>query len=139
MASRTVGTEREVEQTRRSLLLGIVVWFLNLNVAYALPSLACRWGWFPSGVGGLSGLQVVETSIALLTVPLLLLLIYVPGRIWRRFQSDTPGANPHLLLDTEKDRLPLIAVVVALLNSAFLLFVLASIVPTFALNVCRPS
>jgi len=139
MADTAVGTERDLEQTRRSLLLGILLWFLNLNVVYALPSLACRWGWFSFGIGGVSGLQLVETIITLVTIPLMLLVIYLPGRAWRRFQTEAPVSNPHLLLDTEKDPLPLVAFVVTLLNSAFLLFVLASIVPTFALNVCRPS
>jgi hypothetical protein len=131
--------EYEQRQTRDSLVFGIVLWFVHLNVVYALASLACTRGWFSFSVGPMSGLQVVETIISALTVPLMLLLIYLPWRAWRRFQTEVPRFNPHLLLDTEKERPALVAFVVMLLNSSFLLFVFASFVPMLALSVCRPS
>jgi hypothetical protein len=140
MATRTaLRTEHDLQQTTRSLLFGIVLWFVHLNVAYALPSLTCKFGWLSFSVAGLSGLQVVETIITLFTIPLMLLVIHLPWRAWRGFQTEEPLSNPHLLQDTEKDRLALVAFVVTLLNSAFLLFAIASVVPIVVFSTCRPS
>jgi|tagenome__1003787_1003787.scaffolds.fasta_scaffold19166589_2 hypothetical protein len=132
-------TERDVQQTTRSLVFGIALWFVDLNVVYALPSLACRWGWFSFSIAGLSGLQVVEALISLVTIVVMLQVIYQPGRVWRTLQSEDPVSNAHLLQDTDKDRLALVACVVMLLNSAFLLFLISSFVPILALSACRPS
>jgi hypothetical protein len=140
MAITTVGeTDRDLQHTRSSLLFGITLWFLHLNVVYALASVGCYRGWFSFSVGPLSGLQVVEILITLVTIPLLLLMIYAPWRAWRRFQTTAPRSNPHLLHDTEEDRVALIAFIVMLLNSAFLLFVVASVVPILGLSACRQS
>jgi hypothetical protein len=122
-------TEHDLRHTTRSLLFGIGLWFLHLNVVYALPSLACRWGWFPFSIGRLSGLQVVETIASLVTIALMLLLIYVPLTAWRGFRAEDPPSNQHVL----------VACVVTLLNTLFLVFVIASLVPIFALNACRQS
>src|SRR3954468_6608130 len=110
-ATTALRTEQDLQQTRRGLLFGIVLWLLHLNVVYALPSLACKWGWFSFSVAGLSGLQVVETIVTLVTIPLMVLMISLPWRAWRGFQTEEPISNPHLLQDTEKDRIALIAFV----------------------------
>jgi uncharacterized membrane protein len=123
-------------QTKVSLLLGILIWFLHLNVVYGLASLACKWGWFSATGGGISGLQLVETIITLIAMLLILITIYLPWRHWRSFQTEKPPKNPHMLQDTEKDRRPLLAFVTALTNSLFLLFVIAAFIPIFALNAC---
>lgn len=127
--------ERE-RQTRISLVLGIVVWFLHLNITYGLTSLACRWGWFSFVAGGLSGLHVMQIVITLAAMAIMVVLIYRAWRHWRAFQTQPPAINPHLLADTEKDRRPLIAFVAMLANSLFLLFIVAQFVPLFALNAC---
>jgi hypothetical protein len=135
----TTQTKQDDLQTRRSLLFGLIVWFVHLNVAYGLASLACTWGWFSFTAIGMSGLQIVETSISLVTMVLMLFLIYLPWREWRRFQTQEPASNPHMLGDTEKDRRPLVACIVWLLNSLFLLFVIGLFVPIFALSACAQS
>jgi len=131
--------EHDQSQTRRYLILGIIVWFVHLNVVYSLASLACTWGWLSLTIVGMSGLQLVETIITLLTLPLMLFLIYLPWREWRRFQSAEPPSNPHILEDTEKDRRPLVACIVMLLNSLFFLFIIGWFVPIFALRPCGQS
>jgi hypothetical protein len=122
--------------TWRSLFLGAGIWFLHLNVVYGLSSLACKWDWLSFTVAGVTGLQLVNTLLTLAALALLAVTIYWPWRHWRSFQSEKPPGNPHLLRDTEKDRRPLVAFITMLLNSLFFLFVLASLVPLYALNVC---
>src|SRR3954453_12104906 len=103
MAITTGQTQYDEQQTRRSLLLGIAVLFVYLNVSYGLSSLSCVWGWFTFKIGGITGLQAVETVITLIALGLMLVLVYLPWREWRSFQTEKPTNNPHLLQDTEKD------------------------------------
>jgi hypothetical protein len=105
-------------------------------VVYGLSSLACTWDWLSFRVAGVTGLQLVNTLLTLAALALLSATIFWPWRHWRRFQTEKPTASPHLLHDTEKDRRPLVAFIAMLLNSLFFLFVLASLVPLYALNVC---
>ena len=128
--------QHDERPTWNSLLLGAAVWFLHLNIVYGLASLACKWGWLSFEVAGISGLQWVEIILTLIAVPLMLLTIYFPWRDWRSYQSQKPADNPRLLHDTEKDRRPMLAFITLLLNSLFLLFVIATFVPVFALNPC---
>jgi len=132
-------TEHDASEIRQSLLLGIIVWFVHLNLVYNLASLACTWSWLAFTIVGISGLQLVETIITLLTMPLMLFLIYRPWRAWRRFQTQAPPANPHMLEDTEKDSRSLAACIIMLLNSLLFLFVIAWFVPIFALRSCGQS
>ena len=67
---------------------------------------------------------------------LMLVVIYLPWRDWRRYQSGPPADNPRLLHDTEKDRRPLVAFITMLLNSLLFLFVITTLVPVFSLNPC---
>ncbi len=121
---------------RWSLVLGITIWFVYLNTVYALPSLACTWNWFPFSVAGIPLLVLIEAIITLVAGLLMLLLIYLPWRNWRAFQTEKPTENPQMLQDTEKDRRPLMAFVAMLANSFFLLFMIATFVPMIALNAC---
>jgi hypothetical protein len=139
MTTTTPPTENNESQVGRSLLFGITVWFVHLNVVYALASVACRWSLLSFTVMGISGLQLVETIISLVTLPFMLFLIYQPWRAWRGFQTATPPANPRFLEDTEMDRRALAAFIVMLLNSSFCLFVVAWFVPIFALRPCVQS
>lgn len=123
-------------QTQWSLFLGIAIWFLHQNILNALISVSCKWGWFTFPVGGLSGLQFVEAVIGLIAVLAMLVVIYLPWRNWRSFQGKKPTDNPQLLEDTEEDRRPLLAFVAMTLNGFFLLFVIATFVPMFALKAC---
>lgn len=129
-------TKAEEQQTRRSLFLGITIWFLHLNILNALTSVACKWGWLSFRVAGMSGLQLVEMVISLIALLLILVMIYLPWRNWKTFQSERPTHNPELMKDTEKDRRPLMAFVAMLLNGFFFLFVIATFVPIFALRTC---
>src|SRR4051794_3735459 len=121
----TPPTEHDLSQIRQWLLLGIIVWFVHLNVVYNLASLACTWSWLAFTIVGISGLQLVETIITLIALPLMLFLIYRPWRAWRTFQTHPPPANPHMLEDTEKDSRSLAACMIMLLNCLFFLFVIA--------------
>ena len=125
-------------QTKLSLLLGMVIWFLHLNTLDALDSLACKWDWLSFTIAGIPGLQVVQAFITLIAMLLMLVTIYLPWRDWRRYQTEKPAKNPRMLQDTEEDPRPLIAFIAMLLNSAFVLFIIASFVPIFSLNACGP-
>ncbi len=122
--------------SRWCLFLGILIWFADLNTVYALPSLACEWGWFNFTLAGISGLTIVEALISLVAIALMLYMIYLPWRIWRRLQIEKPESNPHLLRDTESHRRTLMPFVTMLVNGFFLLFIIATFVPMLALNVC---
>ncbi|HZQ09312.1 MAG TPA: hypothetical protein VFD70_22230 [Anaerolineae bacterium] len=128
--------EGEERQTRWSLFLGMTIWFLHLNTLNALTSVSCRWGWFDLTIAGISGLKIVELIITLIAIVLMLVVIYVPARNWLRFQSDKPTDNPRMLQETEQDRRPLLAFIAMLLNSLFLIYVIAFFVPMLALNAC---
>lgn len=119
-------------RTWQSLLFGLLVWFLHLNVVYPLTSLACHWGWFPFTIAGIPGLKVIQLLVTVAAALLLILMIIVPWRNWRPFWKDDDA----LMRQTEADRRPLIGYVTMLLNALFLLFVLASVVPVLTLNPC---
>ncbi len=122
--------------TRWSLVLGIIIWFTDLNTINALTSTACKWGWFPFTIAGIPGLLIVEGIITLTALLLMLVVIYLPFQNWRKFQTEKPLGNPRMLKDTEKDRRSLLAFVAMLLNSFFLLFIIAFFVPMLSLNMC---
>jgi hypothetical protein len=128
--------EHEERQTKICLFAGIILWFVELNVIYALPSLSCKWGWFPFQVGPLSGLQFVQMLISLVAVALMAYVTYLPYRNWREYQTDPPAQNPHMLQDTEKERQSLLAFIVMMANSFFLLFILGLFVLIFSLKPC---
>jgi uncharacterized membrane protein len=129
-------TKTEEQQTRWSLFLGIVIWFLHLNILNALTSVSCKWGWFTLPIAGLSGLQFVNVIISLIVMLLMLIIIYLPWRNWQKFQSEKTARNPQLLQNTEEDHQPLIAFVAMLLNGFLFLFVIGTFVPIFALKAC---
>ncbi len=124
------------QQTLWSLVLGVTIWFVHLNLVYALVSISCKWGWFTFPVAGLSGLQFVEILISLITVLVMLFLIYLPWRQWRSFQKKEPATNPHLLDETEKHRRSLMAFIAMLLNGFFILYIIATVIPMFTLKAC---
>ncbi len=122
--------------TRWCLFLGITIWFTDLNTVYALPSLACQWGWFSFKFAGLSGLVIVEGIISLVAILLILLMIYLPWRDWHRVRAERAAQGPGILTETEKDRHSLMPFVVVLVNAFFLLFIIATFVPMVLLNAC---
>ena len=124
------------QQTRWSLFLGILLWFLHLVVVHSLVSVSCKWGGLTVPVGGLSVLQIVEAVIHLITAVLFGVLIYLPWRQWRSFQTEQPVTNPDLMRDTEEYYRPLLAFIAMGLNGFLVLYTLASFVPTFALKAC---
>ena len=124
------------QKTQWSLVFGITIWFLHLNTLNALTSLSCKWGWLAITIAGMSGLKFVQLLITLVASSLLLVMIYLPWRNWRQFQTDKSIANSQLVQNTDKDRRPLLAAVAMLLNSFLFLFELAFFVPLFALNAC---
>ncbi len=122
-----------------SLFLGITIWFLHLNALNALTSISCNWGWFSDRVAGMPGLRFVQMIITLIALALMLLLIYLPFKSWRRFLTEKSPGDHHTLEETEKDRRSMLAFIAMLLNGLFFLFVIASFVPLFALNACSPA
>lgn len=124
--------------TRRSLLAGIIVWFLDQNLTYGLSSVACKWGWFTSKVGPISTLQLVTTIITLVALLLMVPLIYLPLRNWLDYQTENPPKNPQMLEETEAERRPFLAFVTMLSNSILALFIIANFVPIFAISPCGP-
>jgi hypothetical protein len=128
--------EPNERQTRWSLFLGILIWFLHFNILNALTSTACKWSLLSARVGSITGLQFVEAFISLVSLLLVFFLLFLPWRVWRSAQSTKPVTNPELLQQTEESRPPFLAFVAMLLNGFFFLFILASFVPIFALHAC---
>jgi multisubunit Na+/H+ antiporter MnhB subunit len=128
--------EPSEQQTRWSLLLGITIWFLHLNIVNALISVSCKWGGLTAPIGGLSGLQLVSVIITLVTVLLMLFFTYLPWRNWRSSQTERPTKNPDLMRDTEISRPPMMAFVTMGLNGFLALYTIATFVPMFALKTC---
>ncbi len=126
-------TER---QTQWSLFLGILIWFLHLNISNALISVSCKWGGLTVPVGSLSALQILIAVLTLITVLALLFLIYLPWRNWRSFQTEEPVHNPDMLRDTELYRRPLMAFIAMMLNGFIVLYTIATFVPMFSLKAC---
>jgi threonine/homoserine/homoserine lactone efflux protein len=124
--------------TWKSLFWGTVIWFLHQNIVYGLSSLSCTWGRLSARIGGVSTLQVVETIITIIALLLMSYLIFLPWRHWRSYQSARPQDNPQMLEETEKDRRPLVAFITMLLNTLYLLFILAAFVPIWTLKPCVP-
>lgn len=134
---RTIDLSKPSEkQTRWSLFLGILIWFLHLNIVNALISVSCKWGGLTAPIAGLSGLQFVEGMITLITILVMLFLIYLPWRNWRSFQTEKPMTNPDMLHDTEEYRRSLMAFIAMTLNSFLVLYIIVTFVPTFALKAC---
>jgi hypothetical protein len=129
-------TQEEEQQTRRSLFLGITIWFLYQNTINTLTSLSCNWNWFRFDVVGLPGLQFVALLIGLAALLGTAFLIYLPWRNWQRFQRRSPFRNPAMLEQTEEDRRSLMAFVAMLLNGFFLLFIIATLVPMLVVHGC---
>jgi hypothetical protein len=137
-ATATQALENEERQMKRVLLASTLLWFLYLNLVYAIASLSCKWGWFAGKVAGLSTLVLFETIVTLLALLLMAYLVYLPWQRWRAYQAQRPPGNPHLLADTEKSNHPLVAFIALALNSFYLLFMLAAFVPIFSLLPCGP-
>ncbi|MGE5251366.1 MAG: hypothetical protein ACM3QS_14265 [Bacteroidota bacterium] len=129
-------TKAEERQTRLSLFLGIGIWFLHQNLLNAFTSVACTWNLFRFRVAGLPGLQFIEVLISLVALAAMVYIIYLPWRNWRRFQTKQPPRNPQMLENTEEDRRPLLAFVAMLLNTFFLLFIIATFVPLLVVHAC---
>ena len=136
METATPQSQAHEPHTRRILLLGIAVWFLDQSIVYGLASVSCKWSYLSTPVGPISALQLVETLVTLTAMLVMAYLVYLPWRTWRSYQSAKPTHNPHLLQDTEKDPRSLEAFIVMMLNSFFLLFIIGFYVPVFALNAC---
>ncbi len=129
-------SKADERRTRWSLILGILIWFIDLNMVYALPSVACEWNWFPFTIAGIPGLLLVEGTITLVSMLLMAWMIFLPWRNWRAFQTKKPLDNPQIMKDTGKDRRSLMALVAMLANSFFFLFIIAFFVPMLSLNPC---
>jgi hypothetical protein len=138
-ATSSPAEESEKRQMKWTLLSGTLLWFAHLNLVYAIASLSCKWGWFAGKVAGLSTLVLFETIITIVALLLMAYLVYLPWQTWRHYQAEQPTQNPRLLEDTEeKGSHPLAAFIVMALNCFYLLFMLATFVPIFALLPCGP-
>jgi hypothetical protein len=135
-APRAQRSKNDERLARLSLIAGILIWFVQLNSLNSLTSVACKWDWLSYSIAGIPGVKLVEGLISLVAIGLILLVIYLPWRIWNRFQSQPPLRNPQVLADTEKGSRPLLAFVAMLVNSFFLLFAIATFVPMLALRTC---
>ncbi len=128
-------TKTDNRWPRWSLFLGMLIWFTDLNTVYALPSLACQWGWFSFTIAGIPGLVIIEAIVSLICLLLISLMIYIPWRTWHRQRAGEP-VDHHRIQEAEQDRPSLMAFVSMLVNSFFFLFIIATFVPMIALNAC---
>ncbi|MFT3894675.1 MAG: hypothetical protein QM730_23850 [Anaerolineales bacterium] len=124
------------KQAQWCLILGILVWFLHLNIVNSLISVSCKWGRLNDSVAGMTRQQLLITLFSLLAVVLTLFFMYLSWRYWRSFQTERPTINPEMLEDTEKYARPLLAFIAMLLNCFFAVYILATLVSTFSLKVC---
>lgn len=129
-------TEEYLQQSDRrvwiSLVGGIAVWALHLMIVYPLTSLTCRWGWFSSTIAGMAGLHFVQMVVTVIAALLMIILGISAMREWRRNRSDEES----MLQETASARRPLMAFVAMVLNGFFLLAILLSFVPIFAIEPC---
>src|SRR3954467_6423460 len=114
-------------RTWLSLLAGVVIWFLHLNIVNALTSLTCVWGWFPFTIAGIAGLRFIHIVVSLIAGLAIAAIIMLSWRGWHQWQTAKTDSQ-QTLVHTEADRRPLMAFVTMLLNSLFLIYVLASLV-----------
>jgi hypothetical protein len=124
------------QQTQWSLFLGIVIWFLHLNIVNALISVSCKWGGLTAPLGGWSELQLVSVIITLILLGGMFLFIYLPWRNWRSFQTEPPPRNPDIMRDTEVYRRSMMAFIAMGLNGFLALYMLVTVVPMFSLKAC---
>ncbi len=137
MPGSTTGlTPKQQQQSQRMMMLGMIVWFLHLNLLNALTSVACKWHWLTMTIAGMETLQFVDILISAIALLIMAYMIYVPWRNWRSLQREKPLRNPHMLRDTEEDRGALLSFVAMMANSFFFLFVIATFVPMLALVAC---
>ena len=124
------------QQVRWSFFLGILIWFLHLNIVNALISVSCKWGGLTVPVGSLSGMQILAAVLTLIVVLALLFLIFLSWRQWRSFQTEKPIQNPDMLRDTELYWRPLMAFIAMMLNGFLLLYSIAVFIPMLSLKAC---
>jgi threonine/homoserine/homoserine lactone efflux protein len=135
-ASTTKLSQKEQKRTQNSLFGGMLVWFLDLMILYALNSVACEWHWLTNTVGWMDVLQFIEILISLVALAMIGYLIYLPWRNWRGLQRKKPAQNPHLLEDTQEDRGALLSFLAMGVNGFFSLFVIATLVLMFSFTAC---
>ncbi len=137
MPARTTKLEpKQQQQTQRSSFLGMLVWFLDFMVTYALNSVACQWHWLTNTIGYMDVLQFLEVIIAAIALAVIAYLTYVPWRIWRSVQQKPPMQDSHTFEHTEEDRGALLSFLAIGMNSFFFLFAIATLVLMFSFTAC---
>ncbi len=137
MPARTTKLDsKQQRQSQRSIFLGMLVWFLDLTVTYALNSVACQWHWLTNTIGWMDVLQFLEILISAVALVMIAYLIYVPWRNWRSVQQKQPMQDSHTFQHTEEDRGALLSFLAIGLNGFFFLFAIASLVLMFSFTAC---
>ncbi len=124
--------QKDQSKTRRSLIYGMLLWFVHLNAVNALSSVACKWGWLDFHVADMPGVQLVDVIITVVAAVLMALLIYIPWKNWQRLKT----SRRETLEEAEVDRGAFTSFLAIGVNSFLLLFMLAVLVPIFALRGC---
>jgi hypothetical protein len=110
---------------------GTLVWVLFVMTVYPLSSLSCHWGWFGAPTGG-TGLKTIQTTIGVIAAGLVAGSGAVAFHEWQRTRTEDNGE----IAESFAARIPLLAFVMMLLNSLYLLIILVSLAPIFTLSVC---
>lgn len=119
------------QQLRLSLIGGTGVWAAYLLINYSLTSVSCRWGWF--GLPDTSSLfRLVETLIAVVALVLVIGAAWLGFNQWRRTPPE--GTDEHGA--TRASRITMLGFVFMLLNSLYVLIMLATLVPVLVLAPC---
>lgn len=135
-ASTTKLPQKDQQQTQRSLLLGMLIWFLDLTVLNALNSVACEWHWLTNMIGWMDVLQFLEIAVSIVALALIGYLTFVAWRSWRSVQRKQPAQDEHTFEHTEQDRGALLSFLAMGLNSFLFLFVIATLVLMFSFTAC---
>lgn len=110
-----------------SLGAGIIVWVIHLMIVYPLTSLSCEWGWFPSAVGGLSGLQAVQIAVTVIAAIITGVAGFLAFQNQRRLHTQEP---------IETNRHYFMAQLGLALSIIFTALIVISLIPILSLPAC---
>ena len=119
------------QQLRLSLVGGTAGWALYQAAAYALTSLACRWGWFGVPDTG-AVLKLIQVLLAVAALAVVGGAAYLGLRTWRVARPATGVERG----ETQASRISMLGFVFLLLNCIYLAIILTSLAPVLVLPAC---
>jgi hypothetical protein len=120
-----------------ALIGGTAVWIAHLFVVYPLNSVACQWDWFTVLQGGTSQLRLLQITTSIIAAILEAIFIWMMVVVWQQNRNQVgPDGVAQPAPQGLTNNIPFLAIVTALLDTLYLLIILASIVPVLTLLPC---